>query len=92
MPIFSWSALVFGFHGLRITGSGNHALEHDDLADRTGSRRWSSPSGPRRRDVASMKISRFHAGWLACICRMRPMRSLPSSGCRPVSPDFSDAE
>ena len=77
MPIFSWSALVFGSTATWITGSGN--IIFSSMITCCGSHSVSPVVASFRPTAAAMSPARtslISSRWLACICRMRPMRSL----------------
>ena len=82
MPIFSWSALVFGSTATWITGSGNSIFSSVMIL--SGSHSVSPVVASFRPTAAAMSPARtslISSRWLACICRMRPMRSfLPLTG------------
>ena len=94
MPIFSWSALVFGSTACEITGSGNSI--RSSMITCCGSHRVSPVDASFSPTAAAMSpayTSLISSRWLACICRIRPMRSLrPRTELNTVSPDFSTPE
>ena len=76
-PIFSWSALVFGSTATWITGSGNSIRSR--MITFAGLQSVSPVVTSFRPTAAAMSPARtslISSRWLACICRMRPMRSL----------------
>ena len=76
MPIFSWSALVFGSTAWEITGSGNSMRSR--MMTLSGSHSVSPVVASFRPTAAAMSPARtslISSRWLACICRIRPMRS-----------------
>ena len=77
MPSFSWSALVFGSIETEITGSGNSIVS--SLIGADGSQSVSPVEVCLRPTPATMSpawISSRSSRWLACISRMRPIRSV----------------
>ena len=79
MPIFSWSALVFGSTATSITGSGNSIRSR--ITGFWGSHSVSPVVVSFRPAMATMspaKASLMSSRWFACICSMRPIRSRPS--------------
>ena len=82
MPIFSWSALVLGSTACEITGSGN--TMRSSVTTDSGSHRVSpvvTSFRPTQAAMSPARISLISSRWLACICRIRPMRSfLPRIG------------
>ena len=77
MPIFSWSDLVFGSTAIAITGSGNTirssvitlSVAHSVSPVVTSFRPTAAAMSPARTSLISLRSA-------ACICRMRPTRSL----------------
>ena len=82
MPIFSWSALVFGSTATEITGSGNSM--RSSVMTLFGSHSVSPVVTSFRPTAAAMSPARtslISSRSFECICRMRPMRSfLPLTG------------
>ena len=77
MPIFSWSALVFGSTATEITGSGNSIFSSTITS--SGSDSVSPVVTSLRPTAAAMSPARtslISSRSLACICSRRPMRSL----------------
>ncbi len=76
MPIFSWSALVFGSTATEITGSGKSmrsrmigfSIEQRVSPVVTSFMPISAAMSPARHSLISSR-------WLACICTIRPTRS-----------------
>ncbi|MCY1444602.1 hypothetical protein D9M71_610830 [compost metagenome] len=94
MPIFSWSALVFGSTATEITGSGKSmrsrmiglSMEHRVSPVVTSFMPISAAMSPARHSLISTR-------WLACICTMRPTRSfLPFTELSTASPELSTPE
>ena len=81
-PIFSWSALVFGSTACEITGSGKTIFS--SVMIEAGSHSVSpvvTSFRPTQAAMSPARISLISSRWLACICRIRPMRSfLPRIG------------
>ena len=76
MPIFSWSAFVFGSTACEITGSGK--IMRSRMMTWSGWQSVSPVVASRRPTAAAMSPARtslISSRWLACICRMRPRRS-----------------
>ena len=76
MPIFSWSAFVFGSTATWITGSGK--IIFSSVITFVGSQSVSPVVASLRPTAAAMSPARtslMSSRWFACICRMRPMRS-----------------
>ncbi|MCY1229436.1 hypothetical protein D9M72_418000 [compost metagenome] len=90
MPIFSWSALVFGSTACEITGSGN--TMRSSTIGAAGSHSVSPVVASFRPTAAAMSpasTSLISSRWLACICRIRPRRSfLLLTGLYTVSPEL----
>jgi hypothetical protein len=83
MPIFSWSALVFGSTACEITGSGNTMRSSITMAVGVaqGFARGHVLQAHAGGDVAGADFVDFFRRLLACICTIRPMRSfLPRIG------------
>ena len=75
----SWSTLVLGSMATWMTGSGNSSVS--STIGELGSQSVSPVVVCLRPTVATMspaKMTVLSSRWLACICRMRPMRSLRS--------------
>ncbi len=76
MPIFSWPALVLGSMATRITGSGNSM---DSRMTGCFSSHRVSPVVEFFRPMTAAMSPEYTVSissrWLACICRIRPMRS-----------------
>ncbi len=94
MPIFSWSALVFGSTATEMTGSGNtifssvmiFSRSHSVSPVMTSFRPTAAAMSPARTSLISVRS-------LACICSRRPMRSFLSLvGTYTVSPELSVPE
>ncbi len=94
MPIFSWSALVFGSTATEITGSGNSIFSR--MMTLWGSHSVSPVVTSLRPTAAAMSPARtslISERSLACICRIRPMRSLRLLlGTNSWSPEFNVPE
>ena len=77
MVIFSWPALVLGSMATRMTGSGNSM---DSRMMGAFSSHRVSPVvvffRPTAASISPEKTSSISSRWLACICRIRPIRSL----------------
>ena len=74
IPIFSWSALVFGSTEIDITGSGNSILSR--ITGFSISHRVSQvfvSLRPITAQILPAGISSISSLWLACICRRRPI-------------------
>ncbi|MNC35005.1 hypothetical protein D3C75_834700 [compost metagenome] len=94
IPIFSWSALVFGSTATEITGSGKSirsrmiglSMEHRVSPVVTSFMPISAAMSPARHSLISSR-------WLACICTIRPTRSfLPFTEFSTESPELSTPE
>ncbi|SST11396.1 Uncharacterised protein [Acinetobacter baumannii] len=94
MPIFSWSALVFGSTATEITGSGKSmrsrmiglSMAHRVSPVVTSFMPISAAMSPARTSLISSR-------WLACICTIRPTRSfLPFTELSTASPEVSTPE
>ena len=94
MPIFSWSGLVFGSTATEMTGAGNSILSR--MMELAAGHRVSPVVTSLRPTAAAISpaLTSFNSSLeLACICRMRPMRSfLPFTEFRTMSPDLSTPE
>ena len=93
LPILSWSTLVFGSTATWITGSGNSRFSstisvHRGREGVAGACVLEPDAG---RDVTGEDARPRPRGWLACICRMRPMRSLLLWVVFTTVPPFSSA-
>ena len=79
LPSLSWSAFVFGSMATEMTGSGNSM--------RSSTIGWSGSQSvspvvvffrPTAATMSPANTASLSSRWLACICRMRPTRSLRS--------------
>ncbi len=76
IPIFSWSAFVFGSTRAEITGSGKSIFSR--INGFSGSQSVSPVEvsfKPTKPPISPAKISSISSRWLACKRIMRPMRS-----------------
>ncbi len=94
MPIFSWSALVFGSTAWEITGSGK--IIRSSVMTFCGSHSVSpvvTSFMPTAAAMSPANTSLISSRWLACICSRRPTRSLrPLTELMIVSPEFRTPE
>ena len=79
LPSLSWSTLVLGSTATEMTGSGNSM--RSSTIGCVGSQSVSPVVVFLRPTAATMspaKTASMSSRWFACICRMRPIRSLRS--------------
>ena len=94
MPIFSWSALVFGSTATEMTGAGNSIFSSVMIFSRSHSVSPVMTSlSPTAAAMSPARTSLISVRSLACICSSRPMRSFLSLvGTYTVSPELSVPE